>query len=76
MALEENECVSKDPQAAEPTELSAPSKAEYDPFLLPQSTIYYDRDGAKIEDPRITDLVGRKVNILVNREAEYGAPVP
>ncbi|MFQ5464945.1 MAG: ABC transporter ATP-binding protein [Thermodesulfobacteriota bacterium] len=44
--------------------------AEYDPNLLPQSTVWYESRGAAIENPRITTPEGRVVNVLVRGE-EY-----
>ena len=38
--------------------------------MIPQSTIYYEKRGAIIENPHITTLDGRPVNILVNKD-EY-----
>ena len=42
----------------------------YVPDMSPQSTIYYEKRGTVIENPHITTLDGRQVNILVNGE-EY-----
>lgn len=42
----------------------------YVPDMVPQSTIYYKKRGAVIDNPHITTLDGRQVNILVNGE-EY-----
>ncbi|MCG2721289.1 MAG: ABC transporter ATP-binding protein [Thermodesulfovibrionales bacterium] len=42
----------------------------YVPDMSPQSTVYYEKRGAVIENPHITTLDGRQVNILVNGE-EY-----
>ena len=42
----------------------------YVPDMIPQSTIYYEKRGAIIENPHITTLDGRPVNILVNKD-EY-----
>ncbi len=42
----------------------------FDPSLVPKSTLYYTPLGASIENPRITTLDGKDVNIL-KRGAEY-----
>ncbi len=42
----------------------------YVPDMIPQSTIYYEKRGVIIENPHITTLNGRQVNILVNK-GEY-----
>lgn len=44
--------------------------SQYDPNLIPKSTICYISRGAKIENSRITTLDGRLVNILCSRQ-EY-----
>ena len=44
--------------------------SQYDPNLIPKSTIYYVSRGAKIEKSRITTLDGQLVNILCPRH-EY-----
>jgi lipopolysaccharide transport system ATP-binding protein len=41
--------------------------SQYDPNLIPKSTISYVSCGAKIENPRITTLDGKLVNILSPR---------
>jgi lipopolysaccharide transport system ATP-binding protein len=41
--------------------------SQYDPFLIPQSTISYVSRGAKIENCRIETLDGKLVNILRQR---------
>jgi len=38
----------------------------YDPSLKPKSTIYYDEDGARISDVKITTIEGRRVNVLMH----------
>ena len=40
----------------------------YVPDMSPQSTVYYEKRGAVIDNPHITTLDGRQVNILVNGE--------
>lgn len=45
-------------------------KAEYDPGLVPQSTISYVSHGAEIKSPHITTLDGRTVNVLCQK-SEY-----
>lgn len=42
----------------------------FDPTLKPTSTIYYEENGAKISDVRITTLDGRVVNVL-NQGEQY-----
>jgi len=42
----------------------------YVPDMVPQSTIYYEKRGAVIDNPHITTLDGRQVNILASGE-EY-----
>jgi lipopolysaccharide transport system ATP-binding protein len=42
----------------------------YDPELLPKSTLVYESRGARIQDPHITDLQGRRVNNLIGGD-EY-----
>lgn len=42
----------------------------YNPVLKPKSTIYYEENGAKISDVKITTLNGEKVNVL-NQGKEY-----
>ena len=42
----------------------------YVPNMLPESTVYYEKHGAVIDNPHITTLKGRQVNMLVNGE-EY-----
>jgi lipopolysaccharide transport system ATP-binding protein len=42
----------------------------YDPYLMPQSTVVYESQGATITNPHITSIAGEKVNILI-RGAEY-----
>jgi len=39
-------------------------RGDYDPTLVPQSTLHYDSRGATIFDPRLTTLTGRRVNVL------------
>ena len=46
------------------------SHEEFDTGMQPQSTVVYPDRGAKLEDPRITTLQGRRVNQLVGRR-EY-----
>ncbi|WP_448562895.1 ABC transporter ATP-binding protein [Trichothermofontia sp.] len=41
----------------------------YDPNLIPSTTIAYVAKGAKIHDPKITTLDGKRVNHLVARRA-------
>ncbi len=43
---------------------------QYEPNLIPKSTIYYLPRGAEIEEPHITNNNGQRVNIL-NRRNEY-----
>ncbi|MEM9922235.1 MAG: ABC transporter ATP-binding protein [Cyanobacteria bacterium P01_D01_bin.50] len=43
---------------------------QYDPNLIPKSTIYYIPRGAEIEEPHITTVNGQRINIL-NRRNEY-----
>jgi lipopolysaccharide transport system ATP-binding protein len=43
-------------------------KAGFDPHLKPASTIYYESNGALIEDPKILTLQGEQVNNLVRSE--------
>jgi lipopolysaccharide transport system ATP-binding protein len=42
--------------------------SQYDPNLIPKSTISYVSCGAKIENPCITTLDGKLVNILLTRQ--------
>ena len=42
----------------------------YVPDMVPKSTVYYEKQGAIIEQPYITTIEGKKVNVLVNKE-EY-----
>jgi len=42
----------------------------YIPDMIPKSTVYYEKCGAAIENPHLTTLEGRRVNMLVNGE-EY-----
>lgn len=39
--------------------------AEFDPALVPQSTVEYPKRGASITDIRLEDTLGRKVNVLL-----------
>lgn len=43
---------------------------QYDPNLIPKSTVNYIPRGAEIEEPHITTIEGQRVNIL-NRRNEY-----
>jgi len=43
------------------------SLSQYDPNLIPKSTVYYVSRGAKIEDSQITTLDGKLVNILCQK---------
>jgi len=45
-------------------------KEEYDPNLIPKSTIAYVSCGALIENPHLTNLEGKQLNILIRRR-EY-----
>ena len=47
-----------------------PQESFYDPGMVPQSTVYYEKHGAIIEKPHITTIEGTQVNILANGE-EY-----
>lgn len=40
----------------------------YAPGMVPQSTVYFEKRGAVIENPHITTLDGKQVNILVSGE--------
>jgi len=42
----------------------------YVPDMVPKSTVYYEKRGAIIEQPYITTIEGKKVNVLVNK-GEY-----
>ena len=42
----------------------------YIPDMIPQSTVYFEKRGAVIDNPHITTLEGRQVNMLVKGE-EY-----
>ena len=42
----------------------------YVPDMVPKSTVYYEKRGAVIENPHITTLDGRQVNMIVN-QGEY-----
>jgi lipopolysaccharide transport system ATP-binding protein len=44
--------------------------AEFDPRLVPQSTVAYESRGAEIEDPHLETHDGRRVNVLVHGD-EY-----
>ena len=44
--------------------------AYYDANLIPKSTVSYESQGAVIEDPHVTTVDGKKVNIL-NRGEQY-----
>ncbi len=44
--------------------------ADFDPTLVPQSTIAYENRGAEIDDPHIETRDGRRVNVLAHGE-EY-----
>ncbi|HLC19241.1 MAG TPA: ABC transporter ATP-binding protein [Thermodesulfobacteriota bacterium] len=46
------------------------SGAHYDPNMKPKSTVVYESRGALIEDPHITTVDGKKVNVLAHGE-EY-----
>ena len=39
---------------------------DFDPHLVPQSTLRYENRGAKIEDAHIETLEGKRVNILIH----------
>ncbi|MDE5094456.1 MAG: Wzt carbohydrate-binding domain-containing protein, partial [Trichodesmium sp. St11_bin5] len=43
----------------------------YDPDMIPSNTIHYPDKGAKIIDPHIITLDGKRVNHLVNRREYY-----
>lgn len=47
---------------------SAGQKAYYAADMKPQSSIFYERRGAIIQNPQIKTLAGEPVNMLVNRE--------
>jgi len=47
-----------------------PQESFYVPDMVPKSTVYYEKRGAVIDNPHITTLEGRQVNMLVNGE-EY-----
>ena len=44
--------------------------AEFDPRLVPQSTVAYESRGAEIEDPHLETRDGQRVNVLVHGD-EY-----
>ncbi|PJK01608.1 ABC transporter ATP-binding protein [Lysobacteraceae bacterium NML03-0222] len=46
------------------------SGATFEPGLVPETTVCYERLGAEIIDPRLETLSGRRVNVLVQGE-EY-----
>ena len=48
-------------ETSEPTESGA-----YNPDLVNRNPVRYPSRGARIEDPHLTDLEGRRVNVLVN----------
>jgi len=67
----ENESEKSSGNGVEKKEKEKPVKESfYVPDMAPQSTIYYEKRGAVIDNPHITTLDGRQVNILVNGE-EY-----
>ena len=43
----------------------------YDPEMIPSNTIHYPDKGAKIIDPHIITLDGKRVNHLINRREYY-----
>lgn len=47
-----------------------PQESFYDPGMVPQSTVYYEKHGAIIKNPHLTTTGGTQVNILANGE-EY-----
>jgi len=67
----ENESEKSSGNRVEKKEKNKPvQESFYVPDMAPQSTIYYEKRGAVIDNPHITTLDGRQVNILVNGE-EY-----
>lgn len=55
------------PVAPDPS-VEVRSEEDYDASLEPESTVVYDRIGARIENIRLLDESGRKVNLLRRRE--------
>ena len=47
---------------------SIEAPADYDPYLKPQYTVNYQSRGAKIKNPFIKTLQGKKANLLVHNE--------
>jgi lipopolysaccharide transport system ATP-binding protein len=48
-----------------PTEHAVSIKEDFDPHLVPSSTIEYESSGARISRPAVQTLAGEKVNLLV-----------
>ncbi len=67
----ENESEKSSENGVEKKDKEKPAQESfYVPDMSPQSTIYYEKNGAIIDNPHITTLQGKQVNILVNGE-EY-----
>jgi len=67
----ENESEKSSGNGVEKKEKDKPvQKSFYVPDMAPQSTIYFEKRGAVIDNPHITTLEGKQVNILMNGE-EY-----
>jgi len=70
---DEKENVSEKSSGSEVRKIGKENSAQesfYVPDMVPQSTVYYENRGAVIENPHITTLEGRQVNVLVSGE-EY-----
>ena len=46
--------------------MAAKEEDDFDPSLVPQSTLAYESRGAEILDPHVESMGGRRVNILVH----------
>ena len=55
----------RQPAAELPRAKKEVQEAMFDPHLIPQETVEYEPRGAKISDPEIVTLSGRRVNLLV-----------
>jgi len=66
-----NECKIENTNQVKNREIKrSTQQSYYMPNMIPKSTVYYEKRGAVINNPHITTINGRQVNILVNGE-EY-----
>lgn len=69
---EEGDATNYQAELAPATEAAKPEnallRADYDPYLRPQYTVSYQSLGAKIKNPVIKTLQGKKANLLVHNE--------